>query len=1448
MSSPPQKGGQERGGASQAGGPQGQGAEEGSQSGAAPPAGQPAGLDLGGLIASLPPVGRDVVPQPPPVTSTREMFAARKDLIAAALKKEKDEAVAQEKEKAEEVARAKQRATREQGSGELQRKLANKDQTGDIAMSGTIGPPGTRELRTPQSSIKPLELENVDFRAILQNKRQRCAFQVDDLPIVGHSNPGDEERKVWGPTIVIDPGKYGTARVTLGFDRALQSITGVMSNVPVLEQPQVSWCPGLVTYGEGKEPHYQMAKTYWHTNWSQKEREGKPYPAKVMAAVTEEVMDKMICLEFKSTCATVRNFTPKESTKHTADAMKSVEALGNSRIHTVRVWYKMPAANLYQYMTRSLNDWQRAQKAKWPPLVQYYEQDRTLQMGIWGTPEIERIGSKMYRAKGNDPTNGFYQFPQHLGFSSLEEAEIFNSLTPIREAQYKMGLLSRYQKTPVRVFVMSLPHLETFAGEPIRVDRTSATATEKSFRDSFRLLIRLEGKRGDGEEGPQAGQRVEVTFDKTDINPSPKKWKGLIVDGYRDQLRDTSTDFACLMQRPQGEKTPRSYTRPEMVKSRALPPAKLTIYANVAVEKDALKSVRGMFKSTMPQRLAICQILQQTNPVTEKVKFGYPGDASRFEAHVRACQVDPDENKRINASQMKALMQHPNAENGVVVTIGPAGCGKTLALAVGVWAHENAKVLQFVGGSSNYSVNEITKAIFRHRPAGKEGTRIIRIGVNSVTGAEILRHLRSEGEGKTSTAQREFEETVEYRHYFQSLLNAHAEDGSRWARIAEREKDLKEAWKQFQQGIGAEVPDIPVETTMDWHVNQLIREDQQAQEEADHAWVREDPIKNQITSPAQERMPSGKYLKLLKKLAHQEGLIDNKLKKQFWEERAALERRVLKGAQIVLATVSNSISLKGIFNPHVLHIDEASQMTIASWSVPLTTFDNWSLCSLNGDHEQMTATILGARANEVLANSKLSPLAVTVLKDHSNVMLTTQYRMCPPISQWLSEFWYKGLVVDAPIVLVDNHIREAVRQVSREKYGIKGKDGDGSEYFVINVVLGRSRVEENGNSQVNFANADAATDLVQHFVDAGLKAEEICVITFYRGQKNVVLRKIIDRAKGRWAASALGEISEGSANMVNWSTADAAQGSQYKVTIVDYVAANPAVLTADVAKAASEQKRRKAEKAREIQRLKDNGDDAGLLALSKEKQEAGDYGYVTSGCITGHVTNPHRSCVALSRGRFGTVVICQAESLLNTFNPNREARRNAVSTMIADADKRKLMFDDTTHLDTHPQALQEAASQDAKAAQRRRDAIVKERLRFIPKMIAKVRAHKPKAEEEEDDEADVYAKLKKADEEARTKRLLAPSTKDIHRRVLSESREDDGQGADTDVDEADVTRAAQDEGNDAKKKVEVTAFDGGVQAPEVKMKEGCEDGEIEEEEEVDTETAMDTDTLQMPDL
>ena len=326
-------------------------------------------------------------------------------------------------------------------------------------------------------------------------------------------------------------------------------------------------------------------------------------------------------------------------------------------------------------------------------------------------------------------------------------------------------------------------------------------------------------------------------------------------------------------------------------------------------------------------------------------------------------------------------------------------------------------------------------------------------------------------------------------------------------------------------------------------------------------------------------------------------------------ERTALEdasdvmnERVLADTHILFTTASNCggplLSDHHSFVPTVIFCDEAGQISILILCVPLTIFGHWKDVFLFGDIQQLEPTALSGKANEFIANAKMSPLALLAVKGYETMLLDTQYRMCPANSRFPRHQFYDGEgLKDSQLVKEDNDVRQAMRRMTKES-GVDGDNKEGSEYVLTNVPNGCSRVEHNGTSLVNHANADVILNMIARFLAEGtIKAKMIKVLSYYQGQRRLIRKKI--QAMSKWNQ----EIK----NAIEVATVDTFQGKEARVVILDTVAAKDKLDSAETL------------------------DDVAV----KDNEDTGGEDYVKVSTVTGRVRSPN---VTLTRSKDATVV------------------------------------------------------------------------------------------------------------------------------------------------------------------------------------------------------------------
>lgn len=212
-----------------------------------------------------------------------------------------------------------------------------------------------------------------------------------------------------------------------------------------------------------------------------------------------------------------------------------------------------------------------------------------------------------------------------------------------------------------------------------------------------------------------------------------------------------------------------------------------------------------------------------------------------------------------------------------------------------------------------------------------------------------------------------------------------------------------------------------------------------------------------------------------------------------------------------------------------------------------------------------------------------------------------------------------------------------MRRISQKFYKIKGPNParSGSEFWVTDVEHGISRALATGTTFANFANADTVVELVDRMLGEGIDINEIAILSYYIGQKYIIMQKLKEVAgkSKNDKAWALGEV--------QISTVDAFQGKEIRYGIVDMVYGDRGGSSKD-----------------------DDGSDSegNLQPSSKTKR------------ILQHAADSHRLCCALTRFIDGLVVVCQKSSLAITAKAKQSKEKAAISQLIRNAHDRGLIF------------------------------------------------------------------------------------------------------------------------------------------------------------------------------
>ena len=253
-----------------------------------------------------------------------------------------------------------------------------------------------------------------------------------------------------------------------------------------------------------------------------------------------------------------------------------------------------------------------------------------------------------------------------------------------------------------------------------------------------------------------------------------------------------------------------------------------------------------------------------------------------------------------------------------------------------------------------------------------------------------------------------------------------------------------------------------------------LRQSGEYRTEAELVALGQDPLSDEEfqARKADGRIPSKasrdkslQYRQSLENYIHQKCKVGRQAKLKFKRLRQELMIWVLQETNCLFSTCNTAGSdiLQAGFSPSFVNIDETGKLIIAALVNVLTSLTGWEAVNIyiHEDPESFLPYLISGRANEFKLNAETSVLALPEEKGYEVLRLVLQYRMAPASSQFVSMYFYDGLLQNYPSILVDNAHREKARLISKNHYGIKG---DGSEYWMIDIANGVSRVQLNGIS------------------------------------------------------------------------------------------------------------------------------------------------------------------------------------------------------------------------------------------------------------------------------------------------------------------------------------------------------------------------------------------------
>ena len=296
------------------------------------------------------------------------------------------------------------------------------------------------------------------------------------------------------------------------------------------------------------------------------------------------------------------------------------------------------------------------------------------------------------------------------------------------------------------------------------------------------------------------------------------------------------------------------------------------------------------------------------------------------------------------------------------------------------------------------------------------------------------------------------------------LQSEYAEQEATVERFLEAQEDIESAFKAMYEHTRRTGGTYAKVYSLGWRLWQLrfgLR--QQARQEFNAEIAKyPDPVaqadatNNELVRSVEDRDETSEYRKYNQTYRKMEGNLNREARGAYKNARDALVQRDFRESNVIFTTLNNSGCKPLIegFRSTAIVIDEAGQASTPALCIPLVNYPSSKGLFLFGDPQQLRPVVISSRANEAVNFAQTSPLELLLSRKHPYIFLDTQYRICPAISSFPAKHFYEGKLGNHQDTEDDNSTREAMRRISRDCYGVAGPDGNGSEYWFVNVQNG----------------------------------------------------------------------------------------------------------------------------------------------------------------------------------------------------------------------------------------------------------------------------------------------------------------------------------------------------------------------------------------------------------
>jgi len=233
-----------------------------------------------------------------------------------------------------------------------------------------------------------------------------------------------------------------------------------------------------------------------------------------------------------------------------------------------------------------------------------------------------------------------------------------------------------------------------------------------------------------------------------------------------------------------------------------------------------------------------------------------------------------------------------------------------------------------------------------------------------------------------------------------------------------------------------------------------------------------------------------KRMQELMALKEEQGELNEKDDKQYKDLKRQAEDEILRNADVICTTCVSAFDqrLKGMKFKQVL-IDEATQATEPETLIPILKGAKHII--LVGDHCQLGPVIMCKKAAKAGLNQSLFERLICL--GIRPIRLQVQYRMHPCLSNFPSLTFYEGSL--------QNGISKADRQLDGFKF--PWPQNEKPMFFYHSVS--NEEISASGTSFLNRKEAENVEQVVSSFFNAGLRPDQIGIITPYEGQRAFIM-------------------------------------------------------------------------------------------------------------------------------------------------------------------------------------------------------------------------------------------------------------------------------------------------------------------------------------------------------